>query len=82
MLKIRYTWDLVKQRNADPDAFIEWYRIQDEAEQKLIMRQAALFGYAKGLAVAIVLGTSSVVGMLALIGLLTVLEAEQERSTK
>ena len=79
MLKIRYTWNLVQKRNADPDAFIEWYRMQDEAEQKLIMRQAALFGYAKGLAAVIALGTLSVVGMFAVIGLLYVMEYEVEQ---
>ena len=78
MFKIRYTWNLVQQRNADPDAFIEWYRKQDEAEQKLIMRQAALFGYAKGLAAAIAVGTLSVVAMFAIIGLLYVIEYDEE----
>ena len=79
MLKIRYTWNLVQRRNADPDAFIEWYRMQDEAEQKLIMRQAALFGYAKAFASMIAIGAVSVVGMFAIIGLLTVLEYEAEQ---
>ena len=79
MLKLRYTWNLVQKRNADPDAFIEWYRKQDEAEQKLIMRQAALFGYAKGLVAAIALGTLGVVGTFAVIGLLYVMEYEAEQ---